>query len=389
MNQVVDVDSHWTFAWEFEPQHGPLAPFAGDLPDRLGLLAHFFAGDLIDGLPPEQRPRPEQLFPLPPGQKVPKHWERLRETARASDRIVWMDQVGIDFALVNPGGYGSAYPLIQDEAKRKAYIRTANDILVEATEGHAQRISPIAIVDIADRDGAIAEMTRMRKAGSRAFSIRTEPINGLSLAHKHFDPIWAAAVDLGMVVNVHVGNVPGYFGDWARVGWDFDDARTVGAFIRLANTQRHQSAEHFLNAMIYGGGFARHPNLSVVLSELWAGWLPNFVRQTEVFTAKGGPWGEWPFPLGGGDYLRRHVKLTPLPGLGDWNTLELIRELPEMVVFSSDYPHTEGNADPINLYGAAGLRKLPQAVQTGFLGATMQDCFARTGDPLAPPARAH
>ena len=32
MRQVIDVDSHWTFAWEFEPSKGPLAKFADDLP---------------------------------------------------------------------------------------------------------------------------------------------------------------------------------------------------------------------------------------------------------------------------------------------------------------------------------------------------------------------
>jgi len=380
MALVVDVDSHWTFAWEFEPENGPLAPFAGDLPDRLGLLAYFFAGDLVEGLPTGERPDPQQLFRLPPDQKVPKHWERLREST-ASDRIRWMDEVGIDFALVNPGGYGSAYPLIADERKRQAFVRAANDVLLEATDGYASRISPIAVVDISERDGAIAEMKRMREHGSRAFSIRTEPANGLSLAHKHFDPVWSAAVDLGMAVNLHVGNVPGHFGDWARIAWDFDDPGAVAAFLRLANTQRHQSAEHFLNAMIYGGAFARHPNLSVIVSELWTGWLPNFLRQTDVFTAKGGPWGEWPFPMSGGDYLRRHVKVTPLPGLGDWDTLDLIRMLPEIMVFSSDYPHTEGNADPINLY-RPGLDELRPGVREAFLGATMSDCFARMGDPL-------
>jgi predicted TIM-barrel fold metal-dependent hydrolase len=381
MTPVIDVDSHWTFEWEFEFDKGPLAAFAGDLPDRLGLLAYFFAGDLIDSLAPGDRPTPDQLFPLPPGQKVPKHWEKLRQNSRASERIEWMDRVGIAFALVNPGGYGSAFPLISDAGKRPSFIRAANDVLVEATEARAGRLSPITIVDIGDQGAAIAEMTRMRSLGSRAFSIRTEPVNGVSLGDRHFDPIWSAAVDLGMVVNVHVGNVPAQFGDWARMAWNFEDPKAVGAFIRMANTQRHQSAEQFLNAMIYGGAFARHPNLSILLSELWAGWLPNFVRQTEVFTAKSGPWGEWPFPMSGGDYLRRHVKLTPLPGLGDWDTLDLIKALPDMVVFSSDYPHTEGNADPINLY-RPGLDTLEEAVRGKFMGDTMASCFARMKDPL-------
>lgn len=386
MARVIDVDSHWTFSWEFEPEQGPLKRFAGHFPDKRGQLAYFFVGDLIQSLPQAERPRPEQIFPLKPAAADPakavhEHWDHLKRDANADDRISWMDRIGIDFALVNPGGYGSLFPLLDDAKVRRDYVSAANDVLAEALDGRSERLSPISVVDLSDLDWAIGELTRMRGRGSRAFSIVTEPVSGLSLAHPHFDRLWAAAVDLGMLVNLHVGNVPGHFGDWARLGWDFDAPQGVGAFVRMANTQRHQGAEHFLNAMVYGGAFERNPKLTVLLSELWTGWLPSFVRQTEVLTAKAGPWGAWPYPLGGADYLRRNVKVSPLPGLGDWDTLDLVRALPEIMVFSSDFPHTEGNADPINLY-RPGLDALAPEVQTAFLGATMADCFARTGDPV-------
>lgn len=381
MGHVIDVDSHWTFEWEFEPAKGPLAQFADDLPRTQDLLAWFFAGDLIEALPENLRPDPALLFGLPAGQDIPDHWKRLQQTGKPADRVEWMDRIGIEFSLVNPGGYGSTYPLIRDGKKRAGFVRAANDVLVETLDGYTDRCSPIAVIDMIDLDRAIAEMTRMRGLGSRAFSIRTEPVGGLSLGHPHFDPVWSAAVDLGMVVNIHVGNVPGWFGDWANLGWNFDDPASIGPFLRMANTQRHHSAEQFLNAMLYGGAFVRHPKLTILLSEIWAGWLPNFIRQTEVFSAKRGPWGDWPHPMSGGDYLRRHVRLTPLPGLGDWNTLDLIRDYPEMVVFSSDYPHTEGNADPIELY-RPGLDDLAAGVREGFLGETMADSYARMGDPV-------
>ncbi len=48
--------------------------------------------------------------------------------------------------------------------------------------------------------------------------------------------------------------------------------------------------------------------------------------------------------------LRRNVRVTPLPGLGDTDALEFLAALPEMCVFSSDFPHLEGNAEPIDLY---------------------------------------
>jgi len=51
------------------------------------------------------------------------------------------------------------------------------------------------------------------------------------------------------------------------------------------------------------------------------------------------------------------------------------------VVWSSDYPHQEGNADPIELYRPA-LDDLDPDLRTSFMGANAEECFARMGDPL-------
>ena len=47
--------------------------------------------------------------------------------------------------------------------------------------------------------------------------------------------------------------------------------------------------------------------------------------------------------------LRRNVRTTPLPGFGDTDALDVLAQLPEMCVFSSDFPHQEGNAEPIEV----------------------------------------
>jgi hypothetical protein len=93
--------------------------------------------------------------------------------------------------------------------------------------------------------------------------------------------------------------------------------------------------------------------------------------------------GDWPWQTPAGEMLRRGVRVTPLPGFGDGDALDVLRALPEMCVFSSDYPHQEGNADPINLY-RPGLDALDPELRTSFLGGNMAACYARTGDPLAP-----
>ena len=79
--------------------------------------------------------------------------------------------------------------------------------------------------------------------------------------------------------------------------------------------------------------------------------------------------------------LQRNVRITPLPGIGDTDALDVIGRLPGMCLFSSDYPHLEGNADPIELYEFA-LGDLDPCDREAFLGASAAACFERMGDPL-------
>ena len=75
-------------------------------------------------------------------------------------------------------------------------------------------------------------------------------------------------------------------------------------------------------------------------------WLPFFITRCD----KLGVAGPWPFEQPG-EMVRRNVRATPLLGLGDPNVAEgLLQQFPETFVFSSDYPHGEGNADPLKLY---------------------------------------
>jgi len=387
MGAIVDVDSHWTFPYEFRVHGGPLKPFAAELPGEGDLLAYFLAGDLLRSLPAEERPSAHQLFPTrdQPGlgeTHVQPRFEGNRLPSSATDRLAWMDRIGIGYALVNSGAFPAAFPLIQDLPARRRYIQACNDELAAALDGHGARLGAVTYADLTDLDWAIAELVRMRAAGSRAFSIMAEPVGGMSLGHPHFDRLWAACVDLGMIVSVHTGLAPAMFGDWGRLGLDFADERARGRLLRMANIQRHQAVELILCALLFGGVFERHPKLTVLVAELNVGWLPALVQRVAMF----GSWsdnvfGPWLAEESPADILRRQVKASPLPGLGDIDALDVLEALPDMLCWSSDYPHSEGNADPIALYGER-LERLPAGLRADFMGDTIRECFARTGDPV-------
>jgi predicted TIM-barrel fold metal-dependent hydrolase len=107
-------------------------------------------------------------------------------------------------------------------------------------------------------------------------------------------------------------------------------------------------------------------------------WLPHFVSRCSLLDLA----GDWPFDLSPSEMMHRNVRNSPLMGLGDPNVLDgLIHGLSDMIVFSSDYPHGEGNADPLMLYEPQ-LSQLDNKLRAEFLGENIAGCFARMDDPL-------
>ena len=184
-----------------------------------------------------------------------------------------------------------------------------------------------------------------------------------------------------MLAVIHVGNTESDFSGWADIGWRDDCSAGIRGLARLANTQRTHAAQNLIVGMLYGGVFACDSELTVVLEEMRVNWVPPFFATLERQALPSPALGEWPYDVSGGDMLRRNVRSTPLPGFGDSDALDVLRKLPDQLVWSSDYPHFEGNAEPIELYGAA-LDDLEGGMRAWFMGGNIEQCFARTGDPL-------
>jgi predicted TIM-barrel fold metal-dependent hydrolase len=382
---IVDVDTHWESTGFRSGEH-PLSPWLHELPsDPVEQLAYGIAGDLLRALPAQRRPDGRTQLPAlvrlaeQRGGPIVLH---PQHDSTSGERVAWMDAVGIDHCLVNPGGYWQLLDFLGPD--RPAGVTRCNDFLSEQLADHADRLHGVAVVDFADLRSAVVELERARSRGHRAFFLYTvngRPPGATPPGHPDWDVVWSAAVDLGMIASIHVGNTAADFSGWADIGWDRPGGGGVTALTRLANTQRIHVAQNLLVSMLYGGVFARHPDLTVVLEEMKVGWVPSFVDACTRQSLPSPGLGDWPYELSGGDMLRRNVRFTPLPGFGDVEALDVVAALPEMALFSSDYPHQEGNADPINLYGTR-LAAFDESLRDQFLGRNAEAAFARTGDPL-------
>jgi len=153
---------------------------------------------------------------------------------------------------------------------------------------------------------------------------------------------------------------------------------------QIGGSNRHIAPMMLLHSMVYSGVFERHPALTLLFAEVGVGWLPFLYREiddrisptAELFV------GKWTLPLRPSEYLARNVRATPLDGGNDRPLVRLLEDLPEdMIVFSSDFPHFEGFANPSAHY-ARTLAGLSSDRRERFFGGSIADVYARMGDPI-------
>jgi predicted TIM-barrel fold metal-dependent hydrolase len=394
---VIDIDSH------FEPAADWLDEFPAlnaKLPEKLPtddprfrtrpmrsaeLFAYFVSDDLLRDVPPEERMPIERI--VTPGMEEKYADERGPEVGYPGsdqhqyltgvrERLAWMDEQGIDIENVISGVGYTMMRAIKDPQLCMEALEAVNTWMTDHLADANGRLLFAANLRYEDLGWAIGELTRMRDRGCRTFLLPAEPTGNIPPNHPAYDRLWSAVTDLGMIPIVHVGLSPVlYHPAWANT----DDP----AVIRVISTLGHAGLP-FLVGMVLGGVFERHPKLTVVFAEHGIDWITPATFRLDALAQPGlSPLllDRYALPLAPGEYVRRNVRVTPLPVPHESpvGTLEL---LPEVPIFSSDYPHFEGNNDPVGHYEKELAGAAPQT-KASFLGDNLAECFARTGDPIA------
>ena len=291
--------------------------------------------------------------------------------------MAWMDERGISHQNVISGAGYTLSRAIAAPALGRAALEAINTWMTDRSHDHSDRLHPVTSLRFDDLEWVVAELTRMRTRGSRAFLVSSEPANGIPANHPDFDRVWAAATDLGMVAHLHVGMSPSLI----HPGWANTDDPGLIRFLSVL--QPHQSAQVFLAGMVMGGVFERHPALTLLFSELGTDWFVPTVERMDAMASPGlSPLviGEYRLPMLPSEYVRRNVRISPLPAVHE-SPIALLASLPDVAVFSSDYPHFEGNPDPVAHYEAE-LDGVAADVRQRFLCGNIAASYAMTGDPL-------
>jgi predicted TIM-barrel fold metal-dependent hydrolase len=147
--------------------------------------------------------------------------------------------------------------------------RAHNRWLAELCSESPERRCGVATIPILhDVPGAIAEMERVAASGLRAMMIPTLWGDKPAYHDPIYEPVWSAAEDLELVVNVHSGGAS-------------KDIIPGPGMVPIYATEAWWWAARPLWVLIWAGVFDRHPGLRFALTEDGAWWLPDIVERMD------------------------------------------------------------------------------------------------------------
>ncbi len=248
---------------------------------------------------------------------------------------------------------------------RREGASTYNRWLAEFCQQSPGRRAGIAVLDMHDIEGAIAEIRRAREAGlfgGILLSPAGEPVSRLEhYNHPRYEPIWSVCEELAMPVNLHGGASPNYG----------EHPGSLGAYLTEVTFWAHRPFWF----MVWAGVLERHPRLRLMITEQTVDWIPSTLEFMD-YLYKGPLFAQ----------IRRELPLKPSEyyarqcwaGASFMTRLE--SELREdigvdRIMFGTDYPHVEGTWPNT----ASRLRHtfggLPEAEVRAMLGENAAEAY--------------
>jgi len=289
-----------------------------------------------------------------------------------AERSAFLDAYGIDCQLVfstfSPGQFLSDDPDLMWGGVR-AHTRALADFC-----SHDPRLLAVPLIPFADIDRALIELDYALELDCGAVLVQTTaPSREMAPSHPALDPFWARLQDADVPFVTHVGTggrlVPsGYRANGRPVPPDFlgggENIRSKD-FINIGYWP-----ENFLATLALDGVFERFPRLRGASIEQGAEWVPGMLKKLDgamQFARTEPDLAALPIPAA--DYVRRQVKFTPFPKDDVGWILDNVG--PDLLLFSTDFPHPEGTRDPLGRF-AAHLERFDDATREKFYVENMR-----------------
>jgi uncharacterized protein len=219
-----------------------------------------------------------------------------------------------------------------------------------------RRLMGVAAVPLDDPELALDELEFALRAGLKAIWIPHRICGDKAPGHVAFDRFWARLVEADTPFVMHVGGAPLQSAiEWMNNGRPpVKDWMGGGENLRTKDMAiLHQAIETFISMMLIDGVFERFPALRGAAIELGAGWVPAMLtrldwtvgiwRKTDTSIAS--------FKRKPSEQIIQQMAFTPyvFEEVGAF----IDQSHPDLYLFSSDYPHSEGGRNPIGRFETA------------------------------------
>ena len=215
-----------------------------------------------------------------------------------------------------------------------------------------RRLLATGYVPLSDVDAALPIANEALELGCKGLVVPSMCPANHSPSHRGFDALWATAEEAGIPILFHVGGEEKMSMAYTESGGekvkDFHGGDEN--FTGLSYMAIPLSIWQTMTALIFDGVFDRHPNLKFGVIELGASWLPSWLRFMDSgFEAfRKGEARLQALSMKPSELAERQLRVTPYC---HEPTGWILRESsPDMLLFSSDFPHVEGGRNPVKRF---------------------------------------
>jgi len=185
-----------------------------------------------------------------------------------SDRIRAIDELGVDVQVLSINGY---WFYAADRELAAQIVKLHDEKLAEWCSAHSDRYVALSSVALQFPDLAAEQLEyAVKKLGARGAAIGGH-VQGEDLSLPKYDPFWAKAQELGVVVFMHPQGAENVVKKDAWKGRG-DLGNIIGNPLETTV---------FLSRMIYDGALDRFPNLKICAAHA-GGYLPSYLGRSEV-----------------------------------------------------------------------------------------------------------
>jgi predicted TIM-barrel fold metal-dependent hydrolase len=313
-------------------------------------------------------------------------WDQFRwlgvtyDDARAgcyngTERLRDMDIDGVDAEILFPPQRTMSHFLgDDDEDFVLAGVEAYNNFLLEEfCSPDPSRLIGLPQVPSLGIDVAVDALRKAKARGAKGVIISNWPSGNGDLSRDD-DPFWAAAVDEGLPVSVHINIISRAQRSAGRKAqakagvnrYDMSSEQTRAKAIGGMSHVFSMSAGN-ITSMLFAGVFDRFPELQVAWIETGVGWLPHFIDCLDDRYWRNRAWGDLPIKQPPSFYWYGNNAASFIT---DRTGVELRHRVGvDNMMWSSDYPH-HGNDWPYSRKSIAdSMANIPAEERAKIVGA--------------------